>query len=306
MFRSYSHSKTRSFAPRHRRHILLLLLLSPAAWAGEDGDVMEVQALPTEVQFLELSLREPSGAAWHGPRGTLLIVSDNGVLAELDTSFTVLNRFRIAGDLEGVSVHPVTGTVFIASERSGAILEYCLETKQILRTLVIDFSSHPDFHESNRGNKSIEGVAVIAEPGDRFALYGVIESSPARMIRLNADVSPAATQRARATLKDRGAAGTVESIGVEAAFDLKLTRQSDLTFDVGAQRFLVISARDSTGRMVDKAGRISRSFRIPGTKPEGLCFLPNGDGVFVQDTGGAWIASGLHKYLFGQPASPGH
>ncbi len=304
MSRSYCRSVRRLFARRHRLPLLLMLVFSPACWGSEESDVMEARALPMEVRYLELALEEPSGAAWHAQRGTMLIVSDSGVLAELDSSFTVLNRYRVAGDLEGVSVHPVTGTVFIASERSGAILEYCLEAKRVLRTLVIDFSSHPDFRAGNRGNKSIEGVAVIAEPGDRLALYGVIESGPARMIRLNADVSPAATQQARSTLKDRGAAGTVESIGVVAAFDLKLTRKSDLTFDVGAQQFVVISARDSTGRMVDKTGKISRSFGIPGTKAEGLCFLPNGDGVFVQDTGGAWIAPGLHEYLFGRPALP--
>lgn len=305
MSSSGSHSASHLPAGPGRFFALFLLFFCPAGLGGEENDVMEVRALPMEVRYLEVALEEPSGAAWHTQRGTLLIVCDNGVLAELDSSFTVLSRYRIAGDLEGVSVHPVTGTVFIASERSGAILEYCLDSKQVLRTLVIDLSSHSDFRAGNRENKGVEGVAVIAEPDDRFALYGVIESSPPRMIRLIADVSPAATQRARSTLKDRGAAGTVESIGVEAAFDVKLTRKSDLTFDVDTQRFVVISARDSVARIVDKAGRVTGSFRIPGTKPEGLCFLPNGDGVFVQDTGGAWIAPGLHGYLFGRRESPG-
>lgn len=69
---------------------------------------------------------EPSGIVWHESRGTYILVSDDGAVAELSSSGELLNRWSNLGyDLEGVTVADASRSyVYLAAERQGLILEF--------------------------------------------------------------------------------------------------------------------------------------------------------------------------------------
>jgi len=278
---------------------LLLLLCVDLLWPRVIGALHHYQAgpLPVPAKFVHIPVLEPSGAAYHTERGTLLVISDEGQLVEMDREFKVLQTHDIPGDPEGVSVHPGTGTVFVAVEYDNAIVEYDLDERRVLRTLVVDLNSHDDFKGKTHENMGFEGVAVVSEGDDVYRLFAVIEARPARLVVLSADVSIQATARARRDSVAAPFVGVKENVNVVASYDVGLTRISDVAFDVETQQMLVIASGARTLTMTDLNGRPLRSIRLPGRKPEGFCFLPNGDAVIAEDTGGVFLCDGLRSAL---------
>ncbi|MEE9294151.1 MAG: SdiA-regulated domain-containing protein [Phycisphaerae bacterium] len=254
--------------------------------------------MPVPTTFVTLPVQEPSGVAYHPQRGTLIVVSDQGQIVEMDLHLKVLQRLDVRGDLEGVSVHPATGTLFIASKANNAVIEYDIDRHQILRTLVVNFKSHPDFAEGLTRNGGLEGVAVVTTSTGEYRLFAVVEADPARLVSLSEDVSARATEQAPNAAGADPLAGLTETVDVLTSHDLGLTRISDIMFDVESRSLLVISAGERVLRLSGLDGRVFRSIRLPGKKPEGICLVPNGDAVVVQDTGGLWICRNLHSSLF--------
>ncbi len=72
---------------------------------------------------------EPSGIVWHSGRGTYIVVSDSGVVAELSTAGTVVNTWSASGNWEGVTLIDTSSTkVYLAEENRSDIEEFDLST----------------------------------------------------------------------------------------------------------------------------------------------------------------------------------
>lgn len=241
---------------------------------------------------------KPSGLAFHEKRNSILLIDNQGILVELDLALQEKNRWKIPGALEGVAVHPVTGTVFLASERAGAILEFDLDLGKHIRTITLALGTHPEFLEDRDPNKGVEGLAIV--PSDKAAvLYVVHEVTPPRLLRLVANLTPEATARAR----EAAAAGSPvqDYTGVEKGWDIGLRSLNDLYFDAGAKSFLVTGAREKTLRVLDAQGKILRSVDLPGPSPKGFCLLPNGDALVVHEAGGGHLLANFRQTLFPAP-----
>ena len=248
--------------------------------------------------FVDIPVREPSGVAYHPRRKTLFVVCDQGEFVEMELDYTVLQRVRLRGDLEGIAIHPVTGTLYIASESAGAIYEYGLEERRVLRTLAVDFASHPDFAGGVGRNKGLEGVAVTEVEDQLYRLYAVVQATPARLVALSADLSIPTIRQARRRIIGQPLAEPIRtSIQIVASHDLGLKRMSGVTFDPLSRMLVVISAGEGLARSCDLSGRVHRSVKIPGRKPEGVCFLPDGTAILAQDTGGAWVCPKMRTRL---------
>ena len=98
--------------------------------------------LPAPARFQPVEVVEPSAVVYHAGRRTLLIASDEGELDEVDLNFQVVGRFPLPGDLEGLALHPVAGTLLVSAEGEGFIYEFDLELRRPIRKLVVDFTSH--------------------------------------------------------------------------------------------------------------------------------------------------------------------
>ena len=230
--------------------------------------------------------------AYHPQRKTLFIVSDKGQVVEMDLTFNVLRRFRLRGDLEGVTIHPATGSLFIVSENEAIVYEYGLSAGRVLRTIRIDTSSHDDFVDGLIPNRGIEGIAIVETSDNEYQLFAVVESDPARLILLSADVSSETTAHARARVAGDSSLDPIrEEARIIASYDLGLRRLSDVCDNPSSRTLIVISSKAHIAISCDPAGRTDRSRTIPGIRPEGLCIIPDETAILVQDTepGGLWV-----------------
>jgi len=218
--------------------------------------------------FHELAVDEPSAIAFHPGRGTLFVASDEGYVSELDTELRVLDRHAIPGDIEGLAVHPIAGTLFVAFESYQAIAEYDIQQKRILRTLNLDLQAHPAFSSKRRQtNEGLEGIAISGDENTGYSLMAIIESDPALMIRVEADLSPQATKQAREESGAAGPAGVRSTVTVAETFDLRVPRMSDVIYDRELGYNLVLCSADRLLLLVDQDGRMAKSFRLPGHRP---------------------------------------
>lgn len=243
-------------------------------------------------RFVRIPVLEASGVAYHPQRKTLFVVSDKGQFVEMDLKFSVLQRFRLRGDLEGVTIHPLTGSLFIVAENAAIVYEYGLSTRRVLRTIRIDMSSHVDFADGLVSNRGIEGIAIVETSDGEYQLFAVVESDPARLLLLSADVSGEATAHARARLAEDPTLDPMrEEARIIASYDVGLRRLSDVCDDPTSGTLIVISSKAHIAISCDAAGRTGRSRTIPGIRPEGLCILPDETAILVQDTepGGLWV-----------------
>ncbi len=262
--------------------------------------VSHYQADPLSVPatFVSIPVESPSGIVYHARRETLIAVSDKGQLVEMDDRYNVLQRIDMPGDPEGVSVHPDTGTLFVVLESSNSVVEYDLDRHRTIRTFHIDFSSQPDFAGGLTWNNGLEGVAVVTTASGDHQLFVAVEAHPARVVRLTADVSAHATAAARESITMHPTGELRQDVEIAEVFDVGLTRISDIAFDVDSGLLFVTSAGERVLTLAEPTGRVLRSVRLPGKKPEGICLLTNGDALVVDDTGGAWVlerASALFK-----------
>lgn len=267
------------------------LLIAVGAWElhaiGLRREHNRAEPLPVPARFVKVDVVEPSGVTYHPQRGTLLIVSDEGGIAELNDDFEVINRFPLPGDLEGIAVDPSTAMVWVAAEDEGVVYLYDLSKRRVHRKYQVDFSSHADFAKGLRWNSGLEGVTVLSHPGKRDRILAVVEAHPARLIEL--------------AITPESPTGDDVSVAIESAKDVGLRRLSDVLFEPVTGLLLFTSAGSRTLSLCTTAGDVIRTFQLPGRKPEGLCFLPNGDGIVVQDTGGLWVCKALRQSLL--PAS---
>ena len=258
--------------------------------AGRQAPNMTVEKEPC--RFVRIPVLEASGVAYHPLRETLFIVSDNGQFVEMDLKFSVLQRFRLRGDLEGVAIHPVTGSLFLVAENQAIVHEYGLIARRVLRTIRIDTSSHDDFADGLVPNRGIEGIAIAETNDGDYQLFAVVESNPPRLVLLSADVSIETTARARARVAEDSSLDPIrEESRIITSYDLGLRRLSDVCDDPTSRALIVISSKAHIAILFEPDGRMERSRTIPGNRPEGLCILPDETAILVQDTepGGLWV-----------------
>lgn len=112
---------------------------------------------------------EPSGAYWQDSTNSLFIVSDDGILTQLDEDGTVLNEWSVGGDLEGVTFSDDLPTrAFLGLENPDGIIEFDISTGQTLR--VFDLRTWM----TGASNQGLEGLTFVpkeshAEGGTFFA-----------------------------------------------------------------------------------------------------------------------------------------
>jgi hypothetical protein len=108
---------------------------------------------------------EPSGICFHPLRKTLFIVSDEGEIAEIKTDGTPVFNLKIPGDLEGITVNPQSGLLYIVKEGDDVILEFDPDKKEVRRIFPInrEFQGNPNFLQKQKGyDQGIESIAFVS------------------------------------------------------------------------------------------------------------------------------------------------
>ena len=112
-------------------------------------------------------ITEPSGICYHPLRKTLFIVSDEGEIAEITLEGDPVFNQNIPGDLEGVTVDPQTGFLYIIHEGVDVILEFDPEKKEVTRKFPVNrkFEGNPEFIEKQTDSydNGIEDIVFVPQ-----------------------------------------------------------------------------------------------------------------------------------------------
>lgn len=236
---------------------------------------------------------EPSGIAWHPLRNSLFLVGDEGDVGELSVDGRLLRKQHVGGDLEGVTVDPSSGLLYIVREGHEIIVEMNPDDFSISRRFTIDRSWKNDPNFLKRGGDGVEGLTFVPDAGDpeggRF--WAVNQYDPPVLVELDV---PLRTSRAK-----YGDARIRRVVPVDSA------PLSEVTWDAGSRRFLVLSALWKRVSVLDADGNYERNVHIPGFMTEGLALLPDGRFAIAQDSGGVlvWKPDG-NPFRGDAPAGP--
>jgi len=110
-----------------------------------------------------VGFREPSGIVYHPTRNLLYVVGDEGdILVMRKDGEYVIEKHLADADLEGITVNPSTGLLYIAVEGDEKILEVDPDSLVILREFVID-RYFQGKELLMRGGQGIEGITFIPD-----------------------------------------------------------------------------------------------------------------------------------------------
>ena len=134
-----------------------LTIRFPVDWLGIPGYGINID----QQRFVE-----PSGICFHPLRKTLFIVSDEGEVAEIKTDGIPVFNLKIPGDLEGITVNPQSGLLYIVKEGEDVILEFDPDKREVRRIFPInrEFQGNPNFLQKQKGyDQGIESIAFVSD-----------------------------------------------------------------------------------------------------------------------------------------------
>jgi len=129
----------------------------PVDWLGIPGYGINID----QQRFVE-----PSGICFHPLRKTLFIVSDEGEIAEIKNDGTPVFNLKIPGDLEGITVNPQSGLLYIIKEGDDVILEFDPDEREVKRIFPInrEFQGNSNFLQKQKGyDQGIESIAFVSD-----------------------------------------------------------------------------------------------------------------------------------------------
>lgn len=220
---------------------------------------------------------EPSDVVYHPTRRTLFVVGDEGDLAEVSLDGKLLRTAHLGGDLEAITVDPVSGSLFVAREGHEIILEVKPDNFRLLRRFTIDRSFGGDPNYLKRGGDGVEGLAYVPDEKDPEGghLWIVNQYDPPVLAELDI---------ALRTSKDKFlTARLARVLPIDAA------PLSGVLWRAESREFLIVSALWKRVSVIGANGHPERSVRIPGFLPEGIATLPDGRFAIAQDSGGLMI-----------------
>jgi uncharacterized protein YjiK len=231
-----------------------------------------------QAQRLTLSgLKEPSGITYHPGRGRLYAVSDDRVLAELDTQGKGTGMATIDQQVEDVVFHPPTGTLLMVSETKGELIFFDPAAGRAGRRVRIDTPAVLGQVPTER-NQGFEGLAFQpdpARPGGGI-VYLAHQRAPAMIVAFTLD--PQATR-----------------LGAESVLSRWKAPHEDVTalaWSPELGRLLAIADAQDRLLILGADGSAEAELPLPGEQQEGLAFDPSG---------ALWIADDKDKSLLKIP-----
>jgi uncharacterized protein YjiK len=221
---------------------------------------------------------EPSGICFHPTRKTLFVVSDEGEIAEIETDGTPVFRVSIPGDLEGVTVNPETGLLYLIKEGDDIIMEFDPDKKEIIRLFPLNrfYQGSPDYIEKredifDNGIESIAFVEDIKHPeGGTFYIGNQWDPSCIMEVQVPLKSSHKRTAEAH----------------ILRVLPLKLDDPAALFYDPKTGLLNVVSDADNILVEISLDGKIVKEYAFLGDSQEGIARDDEGYMYIAQDLGG--------------------
>ena len=225
-------------------------------------------------------IAEPSGITYHPTRRSLFIADDSGIIYELNLQGTLIQAKGVNElDIEGITMDPGTGLLYVAVEDDEAILELEPETLTVKR----DFRIGRSFKGKQllkKGGMGIEAIAFVPDTShpeggtfwvgnQSFSLKEKDELSVVCEV-----VLPLRSETAKKSV------GTIIN-----AYKMNFIDISGLAYD--AQDDVLVLISDTTNLLVEikREGTILSKYLLPGDEQEGITLDGLGYMYIAQETG---------------------
>jgi uncharacterized protein YjiK len=221
---------------------------------------------------------EPSGICFHHSRKTLFVVSDEGEMAEIEKNGTPVFKMKIPGDLEGVTVNPESGLLYLVKEGEDIILEFDPDKWEVMRSFPLnrEYQGNPDYIEKRTGryDNGIESIAFVgdAKHPEGGTFYIGNQWDPPCVMEVQAPLKSSHEQTAEAHIL--------------RVLPLKLDDPSALYFDPRTGLLNGVSDADNILVEITLDGRIIREYAFLGNEQEGIARDDEGFLYIAQDSGG--------------------
>jgi uncharacterized protein YjiK len=224
---------------------------------------------------------EPSGIAYHAGLKRLLVIGDEGRIAELDEDGTLVRADRVRGDLEDVTIHTPTGQLLLLAEKESEIILFDPRTHSELKRWTLDRARLLGQEPTDKNN-GFEGLYFREEPAQPSGgvFYLTHQRTPAALLALVWDLATPVGPLPTVTLLHRWALDAEDLTAV--------------TYAPTLSRLLVLSDKRDALMIVTLDGTVEASVSVPGVQQEGLCIDGRGD---------LWIADDQAKVLWRVPGA---
>ena len=226
-------------------------------------------------------IAEPSGITHHPMRRSLFVADDSGSIWEIDaTDGGLVQSKGVNGrDLEGVTVNPATGMLYVAVEDEEAILEIDPGTLSVRREFEItrDFEGRQLLKKGGMGIEAIVFVPDASHPeGGTFWVGN-------QSFSLKPQGEPSVVCEVVVPLRSsqaRKAVGTIVRF-----YEMDFIDISGLAYDGRADCLVLIS--DTTNLLVElkQDGTVLSRYLLPGDEQEGVVLDGLGYLYIAQESG---------------------
>ncbi len=239
----------------------------PYEWIGEQGfgGYLDVEGFP-----------EPSGICFHPLRKTLFVVSDEGMIAELETDGTPVFYQAVKGDLEGVAVNPKIGLLHAVKEGEDVILEFDPDKKEVTREFPLNrsYQGNPQFLAKSEGyDNGIESIAFVEDQShpEGGTFYVGNQWDPPCVLEIYVPLR---------TSQEKSAEARILRVLPLAIYD-----PSAMFFDPQTGLLNVGSDADNILVEITLEGKIVREYAFIGDSQEGIARDEEGYLYIAQDSG---------------------
>jgi len=221
---------------------------------------------------------EPSGICFHPSRKTLFVVSDEGEIAEIGKDGTPVFRKKIPGDLEGITVNPDSGLLYLVKEGDDIILEFDPDKKEVIRSFALnrEYRGNPDYIEKRIGtfDNGIESIAFVgdAKHPEGGTFYIGNQWDPPCVMEVQIPLKSSTDQTAEAHIL--------------RVLPLDLDDPAALNYDPQTGLLNVVSDADNILVEITLDGKIVREYAFLGDNQEGIAKDDEGYLYIAQDTDG--------------------
>ena len=242
----------------------------PYKWLDEPGFGSDIDP--------KRRIKEPSGICFHPSRKTLFVVSDEGMLFEIRTDGMPVASIKIPGDLEGVTVDPHTGFLYVIVECEDIILEFDPVDQEVTREFPINrlWQGNPNYIQKQQdtfdhGVESLEFVPDEDHPeGGTF--YAGNQWDPPCVFELYIPLKSSQEKTAEAKIL--------------RVLPLKLDNPAAMYYDPETKLLNVVSDADNILVEITLEGKIVKEYAFPGDNQEGITRDDQGFMYIAQDSGG--------------------
>jgi len=230
---------------------------------------------------------EPSGLCYHPLRKTLFVVSDEGFVFEIQRDGTPKSNWEIRGDLEGITVNPRTGLLYIAVEGDDCILEFDPDEGQVRRRFPInrEFRGDPDFLQKQRESydNGIESIAFVPDENhpEGGTFYVGNQWDPPCIMEVLVPLQSAQGEEAEAK--------------IVRVLPFRMDDPAGMYYDFKTGRLNIVSDADNIFVEITLEGKLIREYAFLGDNQEGIGLDEEGYLYIAQDSGGILRVKDLRK-----------